>query len=195
MDVIDALKPKYDFVFDLTQVERAKRSLEGTGVLVLDNIHKEAFIARSKRTDDGLIDLWSRISGYRPIVFDTCDPTTNKPLYHTNVVCHIGTGYAAISPDMIVAADRERVLKELGKNHEVISLSADQIRSFCGNAIEVVGRRSQRYLALSATALASLRPEQVAQYKKHVTDFISSPIPTIEKYGGGSVRCMVCELF
>ncbi len=194
-DITNFLKEKYDFVFDLSRAERQGQSLEGTGVFVLDHINREAYVARSRRTNDDLIQIWSRITDYKPVVFDTCDDSTGKPVYHTNVVAHIGTGYAAIAADMIVQGDRQRVVSELERNHEVIVLTSDQVRSFSGNALEVVGRSNERYLALSQCAFGALTRTQIKQYRNHVTGFIKAPIPTIEKFGGGSVRCMVCELF
>lgn len=194
-DIINLLKDKYDYVFDLTKAEQKGKYLEGTGVFVLDHICQKAFIARSKRTDDDLIKLWGNIADYEPVVFNTHDGKNNAPVYHTNVICHIGTGYAALCPEMIAPADRRRVVDELEAHHDVITLTADQVLNFSGNALEVVGREGARYLALSDRAYGALNAEQIGQYKEHVSGFIQAPIPTIENYGGGSVRCMVCELY
>jgi hypothetical protein len=42
---------------------------------------------------------------------------------------------------------------------------------------------------------ADLNEEQIKKLLKSYTDIIHSDIPTIEKYGGGSARCMLTELF
>ncbi|MDD3287576.1 MAG: arginine deiminase-related protein [Alphaproteobacteria bacterium] len=194
-DITNLLKDKYDFVFDLSRIERTGKSLEGTGVFVLDHLNKEAFVARSHRTDDELIKLWGRIADYTPVIFDTCDSNTGRPIYHTNVICHIGTGYAAVSLDMIVPTDRKKVLRQLERHNEVIILTSEQVKNFSGNALEVVGHDGMRHLALSERAYSALTEKQIEQYSQHVSGFIKAPIPTIEKHGGGSVRCMVCELF
>lgn len=194
-DIIERLRPAYDYLFDLTQAERSEKILESTGALVLDNVHKVAYVGRSHRTDDDLIALWGRIAGYETVIFDTCDTVTGKPIYHTNVFCHIGTDYAALAPDMIVLADRARVMDALGRHHELIMLEAAQVHHYCGNALEVVGGDGKRHLVLSAEARGALTAAQVAQYENHIAGFISSPVPTIENYGGGSARCMVCEVF
>ena len=36
---------------------------------------------------------------------------------------------------------------------------------------------------------------QRAELLKHVDEIVHSPIPTIENIGGGSLRCMMAEIF
>ena len=51
-----------------------------------------------------------------------------------------------------------------------------------------------KFLVMSDTAYRSLLPQQIEQIEK--TDTILHPsIPTIERYGGGSARCMMAEIF
>ena len=40
-----------------------------------------------------------------------------------------------------------------------------------------------------------LPPDQYAQLSGCTDAVLAVPIPTIEKYGGGSVRCMLAEVF
>ena len=47
---------------------------------------------------------------------------------------------------------------------------------------------------MSETAEKSLTYEQKEMIKGRL-NLLSFPIPTIEKYGGGSVRCMLAEIF
>ena len=42
---------------------------------------------------------------------------------------------------------------------------------------------------------AIINQDQKEQLLKSYKDIIHSEIPTIEKYGGGSARCMLTELF
>ena len=47
---------------------------------------------------------------------------------------------------------------------------------------------------MSETAEDSLTVEQKKLIQNRI-NLLSFPIPTIEKYGGGSVRCMLAEIF
>ena len=194
-DIVEWLKNSYELVVDLTAAESEGKAFEGTGVLVQDHINRRAYVARSQRSDDSLCALWAKSTGYKEHIFDARDPKTGNPIYHTNVICHIGTGYAAICPEMIVEKDQNRIMRALGEFHELIVLSAEQIRNFSGNALEVTNTQGERYLSLSDRAFEALNSKQIDQYKNFVSGFIKTPIPTIEKHGGGSVRCMMCELF
>ena len=47
---------------------------------------------------------------------------------------------------------------------------------------------------MSTTAFKSISNQQLKRILNH-TDIIHSDIKTIEKYGGGSSRCMIAEIF
>jgi hypothetical protein len=47
---------------------------------------------------------------------------------------------------------------------------------------------------MSAAAHESLDKKQISQIRKH-TEILSANIETIEAVGGGSVRCMLAEIF
>ena len=76
----------------------------------------------------------------------------------------------------------------------VIDISIDQMNNFLGNALEVRSKNNEKYLLMSETAEDSLTVEQKKLIQNRV-NLLSFPIPTIEKYGGGSVRCMLAEIF
>ena len=76
----------------------------------------------------------------------------------------------------------------------VINLSIDQMNNFLGNALEVRNKKDEKYLLMSETAKKSLTVEQERMIEDRL-NLLSFPIPTIEKYGGGSVRCMLAEIF
>jgi hypothetical protein len=65
---------------------------------------------------------------------------------------------------------------------------------FAGNMLQVRNGKGETFLVMSGQAFDSLNAAQIAQISKH-TNIISSPIPTIETYGGGSARCMMAEVF
>lgn len=60
--------------------------------------------------------------------------------------------------------------------------------------LQVASANGTTYLVMSSTAFASLHQEQIEKIEKH-TNILTGEIPTIEKYGGGSVRCMMAEIF
>lgn len=82
-------------------------------------------------------------------------------------------------------------LKDDGK--EIIEISSRQLNSFAGNMIELV-YKNQSYLVMSASAYESLSKEQIIKINKY-SQIIFSDVSTIEYCGGGSVRCMIAEIF
>lgn len=198
---VDALKEtlgacgfRISRTLDLSPHERRGIYLEGTGSLVLDRVHRLAYACRSPRTDEPLVHEWAAQHNYTPIVFDATD-AAGVPLYHTNVLMWIGSRVAAIGAGSIAAADRDRVLSHLAATGRVIvELTMDQLTSFAGNALELRSTAGQPVLALSATAHAALTTAQRNTIEAHA-NLLPITIPTIESVGGGSVRCMIAEIF
>jgi len=54
--------------------------------------------------------------------------------------------------------------------------------------------QNRNVLVMSLTAFDALNVAQLNALKKH-HQILTITIPTIEKIGGGSVRCMMAELF
>jgi hypothetical protein len=52
-----------------------------------------------------------------------------------------------------------------------------------------------RVLVMSETARRALEPRVFAQLSGSTDTVLAVPIPTIETFGGGSVRCMLAEVF
>ncbi|MBY6065649.1 amidinotransferase [Leisingera aquaemixtae] len=192
-DVIELLKRDYRVqdVIDYSGLEQDGLSLEGTGAMVLDHIGRIAYTVKSNRADPVLLERFCTHFNFEPMVFEAKDDA-GRDVYHTNVLMGIGTEYALICLDMIVdPARRAEVaarLEETGR--QVIDLTPEQIASFAGNALELTGRR--RLLALSATALQALRPDQIAIIEQSA-ELLPLTIPTIET-AGGSVRCMLAGI-
>jgi hypothetical protein len=59
--------------------------------------------------------------------------------------------------------------------------------------LQIQNSDGDRILVMSETARKSLNPEQVERLQAH-TRLLSVPIDTIERYGGGSARCMMAEI-
>jgi hypothetical protein len=183
---------------DLTQHERAGRFLEGTGSLVLDNIARVAYACRSPRTDETVAREWARELGYELELFTARD-TRGEPIYHTNVVMSIATRMAVVALDNIDAADRARVEARLGASREVLAIDDAEMRAFAGNVLELgtwdeyLG--DMRILVMSATAQRGLAARKYARLYASVDAVLAAPIDVIERHGGGSVRCMLAEVF
>ncbi|HEU4517545.1 MAG TPA: arginine deiminase-related protein [Steroidobacteraceae bacterium] len=180
---------------DLSALEARGEFLEGTGSLVLDRKRRIAYACRSPRTTAGALAEFSAALGYRVVAFDALGPD-GRPAYHTNVLMAIGTGFAVICADAIPDPERRTtVLDELGRGvGEVISIDVSEMNGFAGNLLALSARDGAALVAMSGAALAALAPARRRQLERHGA-LIVADIPTIERLGGGSVRCMLAEVF
>ncbi|MGB1077603.1 MAG: arginine deiminase-related protein [Bdellovibrionales bacterium] len=192
--ITDRLEQYYNFVLDLRDEEENGLALESTGSLVMDHVNKIVYAGRSKRTDDGLARRWADHRGYQLVMFNT-KSHTGKPVYHTDLVMHIGTEYAGICSACIDDDDRARVVGQLKETHDVVEYDNEQLKAFCGNSLEVISGEGERLLTMSKAAQKTLRPEQKEKILFHMKAIIGTDISTIEHYGGGSARCLIMELF
>ncbi len=106
-----------------------------------------------------------------------------------------GSGFALVTLTAIAdPAERRRIADSLEEGgNEIFPLSAQQIAGFAGNLLHMEGARGP-VVAMSETARRSLGPAIVARLERH-GEIVAAPIETIERYGGGSVRCMLAEMF
>ena len=74
-------------------------------------------------------------------------------------------------------------------------ITKDQILDFCGNALEARNDNNEKFLIMSTRAHNSLSTDQHECISRFYKKIIHSDISTIERYGGGSARCMLSELF
>lgn len=180
---------------DLSHFEVQNQYLEGTGSLILDRKRKWAFAALSPRTSPIVFEAFIQALGYKGISFRSED-TEGKAIYHTNVMMALGTSFAVLAEDNIPNQQERkhirRTLQELGK--EVLLISPDQVNDFCGNIIELKDKDGQSIIVLSERAHRAFNQEQLNQLSRFGS-LLPIAIPTIEAVGGGSVRCMILELF
>lgn len=174
---------------DLTSHECHGRFLEGTGSLILDRPRSLAFASRSIRTDPGVIAEFDEALGYSTMLFDAFD-RSDQPIYHTNVLLSLGADFAVLCSEAVPAEQRAGLIDALER--DVIEVGFDQMRQFVCNILELRGRGGQ-VIALSAAAHASFTPNQRRQLERFAT-LLPVAIPTIEKVGGGSVRCMIADI-
>lgn len=193
-DIIEMLKRDYRVqdVIDYSGLEPDGLFLEGTGAMVLDHVERVAYSARSRRTDPVTLERFCTHFNYEPMLFDAMDEH-GMPIYHTNVLMCIGTDFAMVGLEMITNGKRrDEIAERLAQpGREIVSLTADQINHFAGNAIELQGEKG-RILALSQRAYDSLTPKQIATLANSVM-LVPLPVPTIE-LAGGSVRCMLAGI-
>ena len=197
-DIVETLKQKYGYTHtDLSQqFEPSEQFLEGTGSLVLDRANRIAYACRSVRTHEVPLNDWGERLGYQMVLFSATD-ANGLPIYHTNVVMCIGETFAVICLASISnETERETVCRSLEQTgHEIIEISMEQVEQFAGNMLQLRHAKGEKLLLLSAQAYASLEFHQIARLQAHNNRLVVAAIPTIEKYGGGSVRCMVAEVF
>lgn len=169
--------------------------LEGTGSMLFDRDHKIVYACLSQRTDARLIDKFCVLVEYERVVFHAVD-RNGMPIYHTNVMMAIGENFAVLCKESIQNPDElkelEDVLSTTGK--EIVDISYDQMEAFAGNMLQVRNDTGQTFLVMSQTAYNSLTESQI-ELLSSKTQLINIDISTIEYYGGGSVRCMMAEIF
>lgn len=198
LELIEALSTKHGFhasrVIDLTRHEHAGRYLEGTGSLVLDRIHRVAYACVSPRTDLDVLGDFAQQLDYDIVAFEAHD-ANGKAIYHTNVLMSVGERFAAVCLSAIREDERDGVLSQLrGTGRAVVDLTLEQMNSFAGNMLELGSSLTGSVVAMSQQALDALAPEQRATLESSAGPIVAAAIPTIERLGGGSVRCMLAEL-
>ena len=187
---INFLNTNYSLKNDLTEYEAKNIFLEGTGSLVLDRVNKTAYMAESNRSNVSLASKWSQLRGYDLVHFKSY--IDKKPTYHTNVLMFITNKFAGICFDSI--SDSKYLLSNIEKTHKILYLSLEQVKNFSGNAIVVRNTNNEAKFLISSSGLKALDLIQKRFIEKYY-DIVDINIPTIEKIGGGSVRCMLLELF
>ena len=175
--------------------ETNDRFLEGTGSMILDRENKVVFACISERTEEKLLNEWAEKMGYQSVTFAAVDPS-GLPVYHTNVIMTLGKGFVVLCLECIPDQDeKDKLTKALNeRGYEIVEITFEQVKQFAGNMLQLIGNEDQPVLAMSSSAYRSLSPAQKGRILSY-TSIVHSDIPTIEKFGGGSVRCMIAENF
>ena len=185
---------KIDRVIDMSYLEEENLFLEGTGSMIFDRVNKTVFACKSSRTSLEALEIFCRDMGYNPIVFEAI--IDNYPIYHTNVMMSLGKKTAFLCSKSIKdKADNlliKNYFKDLEKN--IIEISPQQMNNFAGNVIEVENTKGESHIIMSDSAYQALDRKQLDSINS-VSNIIAIPLETIERYGGGSARCMVAEIF
>lgn len=183
-------------VVNIGRINETQYFLEGTGSMIIDHNNRIIYAARSVRCHPTQFENFLRVRGYeRGILFDTAS-RSGLPIYHTNVMMSIGERFAVIcSASIPDAAERREVLSTLGRDHEIIDISLQQVEeSFCGNILQLRGSDHASLIVMSHRALSGFTPAQTRRLEEHGT-ILPMGLETIESVGGGSARCMLAEIF
>ncbi|WP_159737486.1 arginine deiminase-related protein [Vibrio atypicus] len=168
--------------------------LESTGVMVMDHPNRTIYAALSQRCDREVLEDYAERIGYERVVsFQTALPS-GKPIYHTNVMMAIGENFCVICDEVIPEFERRFVIKSLAKDKQVISISLEQMNQFCGNILQLETVNGEKVIAMSQSAYDAFSPAQRVQLSSHGR-LLPFNVQTIENIGGGSVRCMLGEVF
>ena len=196
--LVEAMGREQLRIHDYTRHEKEGRFLEGTGAMVLDRTHKKAYCCLSERADEGLFRQFCKDFGFKAVPFHGLQSYRGQrvAIYHTNVMMAIGEKYAVVCLAAIDDPDeRKMVVDELTESgKEILDVSEHEIDNFAGNEIEVLGDDDKRYTVMTHSTFNVLTDDQKAAIEKS-SEILVGDVQTIEAYGGGSVRCMISEIF
>ena len=196
-DLVHAHGFDIDEIVDFTEFESHDAFLEGTGSMVLDRIHGKAYGALSPRTDKAAFEQWCEAMEMDGIVFGAFQSVDGerKPIYHTNVMMAVGTGWAAACLDCVDHPDDKALLEEslTSDGLTLIALTEDQINQFAGNMLEVRTANGDVLIVMSTNAFQALNEDQKDALGQFGT-LVHFDLHTIETCGGGSARCMMAEV-
>lgn len=195
-DILSILEKEYKFTkrYSLEILEKEQQYLEGTGSMVLDRVNKIAYACLSPRTDIRALDTFAMLSQYKIVHFMARDKAGSL-IYHTNVLMAIGQDFVVCCMEAVQDDQREMLRKCFADTHKtIIEIDFDQMAQFAGNMLELINENHQRILVMSKSAFQCLKPTQIKALEAR-TKLLPISIPTIEKVGGGSTRCMIAEIF
>ena len=193
-EMINFLKEKYKVVGDLSPFEEQNVFLEATSSMVFDRVNRVVYAGLSPRTNKDLTEKWCADNDYELVLFETTSHQ-GPPIYHTDVFMYVGQKVIGICLDVILPEYRDMVRSKVSKYHDVFEIKKDQILDFCGNALEAKNTEGEYFLIMSSRAFNAYSENQKTILAKYYKNIIHSELETIEKFGGGSARCMLNELF
>ncbi len=196
-DIIRGIQEQFrvEQKIQLQEYEEIDQFLEGTGSMIIDRPNKLVYACLSPRTHHDLLLRFCKLMDYTAVPFHAVDGDGTE-IYHTNVMMALGETFVVICLDSVQSEIEEEMLckKFEATDKEIIEISYEQMMRFAGNMLQVRNGKGETFLVMSGQAFDSLDDAQIAAIRRH-TNILSSPIPTIETYGGGSARCMMAEVF
>ena len=196
-DIIESLSERFIItgVEDWSHYEKEEQFLEGTGSMVIDHEHKIIYACLSPRTHQELVEKFAAVHGYRAITF-TAHDEGGKEVYHTNVMMSIGEDFAVLCPKAIADHTERVAVAQLleATGHEIISITHEQMNAFAGNVLQLKNKTGEKFIVMSQTAFNSLEEEKKATLQNYGS-LLPVDVSIIESVEGGSVRCMMAEIF
>lgn len=195
--IVDHLHLRHSELIDLSHFEKHGKYLEGTGACCFDRVNKILYVNLSARADIEVAQTLATIIGYDLVTFRSFDEN-NDPIYHTNVMMSLGNTFAILCEESITDEIQRKQVKDSlqGSGKTIINISLKQVRKYCGNTLEMLyGNNRGTFLATSITAYNHFTEEQKETILRHVDEILPIDVTTIETVGGGSVRCMIGELY
>jgi hypothetical protein len=196
-DILKMLGEQFEVkdVQNWSEFEVEERFLEGTGSMVIDHDNKMIYAAISERTSMAVLEKFASANGFQAIVFIASDKS-GRPVYHTNIVMSLGEYFAILCEEAIDEEWELIAVRQLleSTGHNIIPINKEQMHAFAGNMLQVKNNKGENFLVMSQTAYNSLKKEQLRMLEAY-SELLPIAVPTIEKIGGGSVRCMIAELF
>ena len=193
-EMIDYLSQEYTLTSDLSEYEEKGEFLEATSSMVFDRVNRVVYAAVSPRTNKDLTIKWCKENDYELVLFDT-NSHKGSSIYHTDVLMYVGQKVIGICFEVILPEYRDMVRDKVSRYHDIFEINESQIKDFCGNSLEAHNDSNEFFLIMSSRAFNALSDAQKNQLSKYYKSIIHTDLTTIEKYGGGSARCMLNELF
>jgi hypothetical protein len=169
--------------------------MEGTGSLIFHHPSGQLFTAISERCQENPVKHFSNRFNHKLTSFNTVS-SNGAPIYHTNVLMSCGENFAVIATPVIKPQERSRVTDALSNCvDDIIQISEAQMsQSFCANILQLKDKNGEPLIAMSKSAFSGFTAKQIKRLERHGELAICS-IDTIERIGGGSMRCMLAENF
>jgi hypothetical protein len=163
--------------------------------MVIDHENKVIYSCYSPRTDVSVLEKFANANKYRAIIFFASDKN-GQAVYHTNVVMTLAEDFAILCEEAIEEEWELIAIRQLldSSGHDVIRIYKDQMHCFAGNMLQVKNSKEEKFLLMSQTAFDSLYEDQKEELSAR-NKLLPISIPTIERIEGGSVRCMMAEIF
>ena len=193
-EMINYLSQEYTLTRDLSEYEEKGEFLEATSSMVFDRVNRVVYAAVSPRTNKDLTIKWCKENDYELVLFDT-NSHKGSSIYHTDVLMYVGQKVIGICYEVILPKYRDMVRDKVSRYHDIFEINESQIKDFCGNSLEAHNDSNEFFLIMSSRAFNALSDAQKNQLSKYYKSIIHTDLTTIEKYGGGSARCMLNELF
>ena len=196
-DILQQLAAEFmvNDVQDWSEYEVEGRFLEGTGSMIIDYENKMIYSCVSERTSLSVLEKYAATNAFQAIVFLATDKN-GMPVYHTNVMMTVGEDFCVLCEEAIEEEWELIAVRQLleSTHHTIIAITREQMHQFAGNMLQVKNNNGEKFLIMSQTAFNSLRKEQKEMLEAYST-LLPIAVPTIEEVEGGSVRCMMAEVF